>query len=146
MKNQLLLWKINNFGYVTSEPTLLFGVVNQLAVLLVVGGVLGLILSGLAWFLSPTTYHPHKDKVKKYECGFDPFQHGLNSFSVNFFRICVLFLLFDLELVFLFPWCIVLDSLLAINTFSHFWVMAIFLLLLTIAFVFELNLDILSKL
>jgi NADH:ubiquinone oxidoreductase subunit 3 (subunit A) len=111
---------VNDFGFVASEPSLLGGPVNQLTVLLVLGLGLGGVMCGLSWVLAPVEPLPQRDKAKKYECGFDPFQHGLHAFSIHFFRIGLLFLLFDLELIFLFPWCVVLQPLFALGTLAHF--------------------------
>lgn len=73
------------------------------------------------------------DKVYAYECGFDPFEDTRTTFDVRFYLVGLLFLIFDLEIVFLFPWVVVLWS---IGTVG-FWSMVIFLIVLVIGFIYE---------
>lgn len=72
-------------------------------------------------------------KVSAYECGFNPFEDARKKFDVRFYLVAILFIIFDLEVTFLFPWAITLSSL---PTFS-FWAMIIFLALLTVGFIYE---------
>lgn len=73
------------------------------------------------------------EKISAYECGFEPFEDARNSFDVNFYLVALLFILFDLEIVFLFPWCL----------FSYFCgffeykMLLIFIYILTLGFVYE---------
>lgn len=73
------------------------------------------------------------DKVSAYECGFDPFDDARSRFDIRFYLVAILFIIFDLEVTFLFPWALVLTE---IGAFG-FWTMFVFLLLLTIGFVYE---------
>jgi NADH-quinone oxidoreductase subunit A len=73
------------------------------------------------------------EKISIYECGFNPFNDSRNKFEVRFYIVAILFLVFDLEIVFLFPWVILLDVL----TFFSFFIMLIFLFILIIGFVYE---------
>jgi len=73
------------------------------------------------------------EKLSAYECGFDPFDDARNTFDVRFYLVAILFIIFDLEISFLFPWCIILGSL---PVFAY-WSMFVFLLLLTVGFVYE---------
>ena len=75
------------------------------------------------------------EKVSVYECGFDPFGDSRQKFEVRFFLVAILFIIFDLEISFLFPWSVVLDS---IETFGY-WTMYIFLFILTVGLVYEWN-------
>ena len=68
-----------------------------------------------------------------YECGFDPFESSRVPFSVKFFLVGILFLIFDLEISFLFPWGVVSNS---IGSWGY-WVMIIFLIVLTLGLVYE---------
>ena len=76
---------------------------------------------------------PDAQKTSAYECGFEPFDDSRNKFDVRFYVVAILFIIFDLEVAFLFPWAISLE---AIGAFG-FWSMMVFLLVLTIGFVYE---------
>lgn len=73
------------------------------------------------------------EKFSVYECGFDPFGDSRKKFEVRFFLVAILFIIFDLEVSFLFPWAVSLSQL---NLFG-FWSMVVFLGVLTIGFVYE---------
>lgn len=73
------------------------------------------------------------EKLSAYECGFDPFNDARSIFDVRFYLVAILFIIFDLEVSFLFPWCVVLGYL---PSFA-FWSMMSFLIILTIGFVYE---------
>lgn len=73
------------------------------------------------------------EKVTAYECGFHPFEDTREKFNVRFYLVSILFIIFDLEISFLFPWAINLEHL---GLFG-FWNMIIFLLILTIGFIYE---------
>ncbi|MBL0338011.1 MAG: NADH-quinone oxidoreductase subunit A [Rhodospirillaceae bacterium] len=76
---------------------------------------------------------PDAEKLSSYECGFEPFDDARRPFDVRFYLVSILFIIFDLEVAFLFPWAI---SLSAIGTFG-FWSMMMFLGILTIGFIYE---------
>ena len=76
---------------------------------------------------------PDREKVSPYECGFSPFEDARQKFDVKFYLVSILFIVFDLEVAYLFPWSLVLYN---INFFG-FWTMFIFLFILTIGFVYE---------
>lgn len=73
------------------------------------------------------------EKVSAYECGFQPFKDSREQFDVRFYLIAILFIVFDLEIMFLFPWCL---SLIFINFFG-FLSMVYFLIILTLGFIYE---------
>lgn len=73
------------------------------------------------------------EKISAYECGFQPFEEARSQFDVRFYLVAILFIIFDLEIMFLFPWSV---SLAIINLFG-FWSMMFFLLILTLGFVYE---------
>lgn len=73
------------------------------------------------------------EKRSAYECGFDPFDDARTHFDIQFYLVAILFIIFDLEVTFLFPWALVLNK---IGDFG-FWSMMVFLLILTIGFVYE---------
>lgn len=77
--------------------------------------------------------NPDPDKLSAYECGFDAFTDARNKFDVRFYLVCLLFIIFDLEIAFLFPWAITLGK---IGVFG-FWSMVTFLGILTVGFIYE---------
>jgi NADH-quinone oxidoreductase subunit A len=76
---------------------------------------------------------PDNEKLSAYECGFEPFNDARGQFDVRFYLVAILFIIFDLEVAFLFPWAIVLKD---IGMFG-FWSMMVFLGVLTIGFIYE---------
>ena len=76
---------------------------------------------------------PDKEKLSAYECGFEPFEDARVKFDVRFYFVAILFIIFDLEVAFLFPWAISLSLIGLVGYFS----MMIFLLILTVGFVYE---------
>jgi len=80
-----------------------------------------------------STQKGDSEKLSAYECGFDPFSDARNTFDVRFYLVAILFIIFDLEISFLFPWCLILGFL----PLFAYWSMFIFLFLLTIGFLYE---------
>ncbi|MCB1681997.1 MAG: NADH-quinone oxidoreductase subunit A [Rhodospirillales bacterium] len=76
---------------------------------------------------------PDAEKLSAYECGFDAFSDARNRFDVRFYLVTLLFIIFDLEIAFLFPWAITLGK---IGLFG-FWSMVVFLAVLTVGFIYE---------
>jgi NADH-quinone oxidoreductase subunit A len=76
---------------------------------------------------------PEKAKLSSYECGFDAFGDARGKFDIRFYLVAILFIIFDLEVAFLIPWAINLKF---IGQFG-FWSMMVFLLVLTIGFIYE---------
>ena len=76
---------------------------------------------------------PDSEKLSAYECGFEPFEDARIKFDVRFYLVAILFIIFDLEVAFLFPWAVSLGD---IGVFG-FWSMVVFLGILTIGFVYE---------
>ncbi len=76
---------------------------------------------------------PDKEKLSPYECGFEAFSDARGKFDVRFYLVAILFIIFDLEIAFLFPWAISLGE---IGVFG-FWSMMAFLGVLTVGFIYE---------
>jgi NADH-quinone oxidoreductase subunit A len=76
---------------------------------------------------------PDSEKLSPYECGFEPFDDARSRFDVRFYLVAILFIIFDLEVAFLFPWAVTLGR---IGMFG-FWSMIAFLAVLTVGFVYE---------
>ena len=93
-------------------------------------GLAGLIM--LASFII-ARQRPDTEKLSSYECGFEPFEDSRGRFDVRFYLVAILFIIFDLEVAFLFPWAVSLGN---IGVFG-FWSMMIFLGVLTIGFIYE---------
>ena len=77
--------------------------------------------------------NPDPEKLSAYECGFDAFDDSRMEFDVRFYLVAILFIIFDLEIAFLFPWAITLGK----TGVFGFWSMMIFLGVLTIGFIYE---------
>jgi NADH-quinone oxidoreductase subunit A len=91
---------------------------------------------GLVLLISPflIAYRaPDVEKLSAYECGFNPFDDARMKFDVRYYLVSILFIIFDLEIAFLFPWAVAFKE---IGAFG-FWSMIIFLAVLTIGFVYE---------
>jgi len=100
-------------------------------VFLGVAFVLSTVLVILSRILGPS--HPDTEKLSAYECGFAPFDDARKRFDVRFYLIAILFIIFDLEIAFLFPWAV---SLAHIGWFG-FISMMVFLSILTVGFIYE---------
>lgn len=77
--------------------------------------------------------NPDPEKLSAYECGFDAFTDARNKFDVRFYLVCLLFIIFDLEIAFLFPWAVSLGEIGLLG----FWSMISFLGILTVGFIYE---------
>jgi len=96
--------------------------------------VLVLITYFLAFIFSfSRLYNTTFEKISPYECGFNPFEDSRNQFDISFYLIGILFIIFDLEVSFLFPWVLSLDI---IGLFGYL-VMILFLIVLTVGFIYE---------
>ena len=77
--------------------------------------------------------HPDPEKVSAYECGFNAFDDARMKFDVRFYLVSILFIIFDLEIAFLFPWAVAFQDL----SMTAFWSMMVFLGVLTVGFAYE---------
>ncbi|MBS1225216.1 MAG: hypothetical protein H6R24_1894 [Proteobacteria bacterium] len=103
-------------------PVLIFVIISLAIAVIVI--VLGYVLG---------THRPDSEKLSPYECGFESFEDARMKFDVRYYLVAILFIIFDLEIAFLFPWAIVLDQ---IGLFG-FASMAVFLGILVIGFIYE---------
>ena len=99
-------------------------------IFLIIAIVLALVIAGLSYTL--TSQKPESEKLSSYECGFEPYEDTRNKFDVKFCLVAILFILFDIEVVFLLPWSITLSQL----NLLGFWSMVDFLLELGIGFIY----------
>lgn len=93
--------------------------------------IMGSVFIILGKLLGPS--RPDAEKNSRYECGFKAFEDSRMKFDVRYYLVAILFIIFDLEIAFLFPWAIVLDQ---VGTFGLL-AMAIFLTILVIGFIYE---------
>jgi NADH-quinone oxidoreductase subunit A len=98
---------------------------------ILVGLVLGGVLLSIGRLVAPN--RPDPEKLSPYECGFEAFEDARMKYDVRYYLVAILFILFDLEIAFLFPWAVVLPDIGA----AGFWAMMVFLLILVIGFVYE---------
>jgi len=102
---------------------------------ILVGAVVGMVPialgSGISRLLG--VHRPDSEKLSPYECGFEAFEDARMKFDVRYYLIAILFILFDLEIAFLFPWAIVLQE---IGMFG-FLAMVVFLAVLVVGFIYE---------
>ena len=100
-------------------------------IFIVIGAGMALAMYLLSKVLSPSS--PDSEKLSAYECGFEAFDDSRMEFDVRFYLVAILFIIFDLEIAYLFPWAISLSN---IGIYG-FWSMMIFLGILTIGFIYE---------
>jgi len=98
--------------------------------LLISTGLASLIVA-LSFVFTSRTFDP--EKTAAYECGFDPFDDARSRFDIKFYLVCILFIIFDLEISYLFPWSLTLGE----TGFFGFFSMMVFLFILTVGFIYE---------
>ena len=106
---------------------------NYLTIIIFLGISLILSLGFIVLNLLASPKNPDPEKLSAYECGFEPFNDSRMEFDIRFYLVAILFIIFDLEIAFLFPWAISLGNI-GILGFTS---MMIFLFILTIGFIYE---------
>ena len=106
---------------------------NYLPILIFLGIAVAITGVAILGSLIVARQRPDAEKSAAYECGFDAFGDARHKFDVRFYLVAILFIIFDLEVAFLFPWAVALGK---IGLFG-FWSMMIFLAVLTIGFIYE---------
>ncbi len=106
---------------------------NYLPILIfiVIGAAIGLVAIAAGFLIGP--HRPDSEKLSPYECGFEAFEDSRMKFDVRYYLVAILFIIFDLEIAFLFPWAVVLEE---IGMFG-FLAMVVFLGILVIGFIYE---------
>ncbi len=100
-------------------------------IFLIIASGLGLVLLTVGGILGPR--RPNSEKLSPYECGFEAFEDTRMKFDVRFYLVAILFIIFDLEIAFLFPWAVALDTI----GMTGLIAMAIFLGILVVGFIYE---------
>ncbi len=106
---------------------------EYLPILLFLGLAIALSVAMVVASLVIARQRPDAEKLSAYECGFEAFDDARRKFDVRFYLVAILFIIFDLEVAFLFPWAVSLGE---IGMFG-FWSMVVFLAVLTVGFVYE---------
>jgi len=117
------------------QPGLLQYLLNWLPIVVFAGiaGGIGLAMVGGSMLVAPQA--PYAEKLSAYECGFEPFDDARRRFDVRYYLVAILFIIFDIEVAFLFPWAV---SLSAIGLFGLLSMVG-FLAVLTVGFIYEWN-------
>nr|YP_009672660.1 NADH dehydrogenase subunit 3 [Dictyopteris divaricata]QDB64145.1 NADH dehydrogenase subunit 3 [Dictyopteris divaricata] len=102
----------------------------SILIFLVISVLLAFIIFGASYLLALS--NSDSEKLSSYECGFDPYEDARNAFDVRFYLVAILFLLFDIETVFVFPWAISLSQMPSIG----YWSMMDFLFELVVGFIY----------
>ena len=110
--------------------SLFFTEYNTISILFVISTILAGVIFGASYLLS--VQNPDTEKLSSYECGFDPYEDARNVYDVRFYLVAILFIIFDLEAVFLFPWAVSLSCL----TSWGFWSMMDFMIELTVGYIY----------
>ena len=100
-------------------------------IFLAIAIIFGLIFVVAAWLVAPSD--PDPEKSSAYECGFNAFDDARMKFDVRFYLVSILFIIFDLEVAFLFPWAVAFGGI----SMAAFWSMMVFLAVLTVGFAYE---------
>ena len=106
---------------------------EYLPILIFLGLAFALVLAMIGGSYLIARQNPNSDKLSPFECGFAPFDDARGQFDVRFYLVAILFIIFDLEVAFLFPWAVALGD---IGIFG-FWSMMLFLAVLTVGFIYE---------
>jgi NADH-quinone oxidoreductase subunit A len=110
---------------------------EYLPILIFLGLAMGLVLAMLGGSYLIAKQHPNSEKLSPFECGFAPFDDARGQFDVRFYLVAILFIIFDLEVAFLFPWAVALMKLPHEAQVFSFWSMMCFLGVLTVGFIYE---------
>lgn len=103
----------------------------KIFIMFIVCVILAILILGVSYISKSKNYN--WEKISAYECGFQPFEDTRSRFDVKFYLVAILFIIFDLEIAYLFPWALCMDELNIEGIIS----MIIFLFVLTIGFVYE---------
>ena len=106
---------------------------EYLPILIFLGIAIGLSMVMVLGAMVVARQHPDPEKLSAYECGFEPLGDSRRQFDVRFYLVAILFIIFDLEVAFLFPWAVSLGE----TGVFGLWSMYVFLAILTVGFIYE---------
>lgn len=119
-----------NFYSFNNENSLIYFEFLPILIFLLISSVLALVIATLSYLLA--VQNPDSEKLSSYECGFEPYEDARNVFDVKFYLVGILFIIFDIETMFLLPWTISLSSL----DILGFWSMIDFIIELGVGFIY----------
>jgi len=125
----------NNFYLNNTSSTLFLIEYLPVLVLILFAIFLSVLILVLSYVLS--VQNPETEKLSSYECGFEPYEDARHKFNVNFYIVAILFIVFDIEAMYLFPWSISLSNL----DISGFWAMIDFIIELGVGFIYVLYMN-----
>ena len=117
------------------EPESVLELYLPILIFVTIGVAIGIVALGASFGIGQLlgVYRPDSEKSSPYECGFEAFEDARMKFDVRYYLVAILFIIFDLEIAFFFPWAVVLGE---IGTHG-FWAMMIFLGILVVGFIYE---------
>jgi NADH-quinone oxidoreductase subunit A len=121
---------IINKNYLNFNESFYYSEILPILIFIIVATVLAIIIVMLSYFLA--VQNPETEKLSAYECGFEPYEDARNIFDVKFYIVAILFILFDIETMFLLPWTISLSQL----NMLGFWSMIDFIIELGVGFIY----------
>lgn len=123
---------MQKFNYLNYKNSLLTEELLPVLIIIIFSFFLSVLIVSLSYFLS--NQNPETEKLSAYECGFEPYEDSRHKFNVNFYIIAILFIVFDIEAMYLFSWCVSLSSLDLIG----FWAMIDFIIELGVGLLYVL--------
>lgn len=130
----MTLINFNNY-YFNSNSTLFQIEYLPVSILILFSIFLSVLILTLSYVLS--VQNPETEKLSSYECGFEPYEDARHKFSVNFYIVAILFIVFDIEAMYLFPWSVSLSNL----DICGFWSMIDFVIELGVGYLYVVYMD-----
>ncbi len=123
---------MKEYNYLNFKNSLFTEELLPVLIIIIFSSFLSVVIVSLSYFLS--NQNPETEKLSAYECGFEPYEDSRHKFNVNFYIIAILFIVFDIEAMYLFSWCVSLSSLDLIG----FWSMIDFIIELGVGLLYVL--------
>jgi len=123
---------MQHLNYLNYKNSLLIEELLPVFIIIIFSFLLSILIVSLSYFIS--NQNPETEKLSAYECGFEPYEDSRHKFNINFYIIAILFLVFDIEAMYLFSWCVSLSSLDLIG----FWAMIDFIIELGVGLLYVL--------
>ena len=130
MLNHIIVNEYSELYFLNTQNSLLYFEFLPILIFLVIAIALAVIIVSLSYLLA--IQNPETEKLSTYECGFEPYEDARNIFDVKFYLVAILFIIFDIETMFLLPWSVSLSQLSCLG----FWSMIDFIIELGVGFVY----------